>query len=150
MDGITLQESHEKVETLLGCEIEPDMKWHKQIEKLLKKLKARLTALENLKNTRPFHFKKMITEGIFTSVLFYCLPVFGGCDKNEIESMQVMQNKAARLVTNLGQRASREEIYRQVGWMTVRQLVLYHSALTTYRIRHSQEPEYLNRILNRN
>ena len=40
-----------------------------------------------------------MTEGIFTSVLVYCLPVFGGCDKHELEPLQIMQNKAARLVT---------------------------------------------------
>ena len=61
-----------------------------------------------------------------------------------------MQNKAARLVTNLGQRASREAMYKQVGWMTVNQLVFYHSVLATFRIRQSKEPEYLYSIMNRN
>ena len=150
MDGIYLKESNEKYETLLGCNIEPDLKWHKQVYKLQMKLKMRLSALHHLKGMIPFHMKKRITEGIFTSVLSYCLPVFGGCDKGEIESLQVMQNKAARLVTNLGQRASREIIFKQVGWMTVNQLVFYHSALATFRIRQSKEPEYLSKIMNRN
>ena len=150
MDGITLVESKEKFEVLLGCYIEPDLKWHKQVDELLNKLKTRLTALENLKTIIPFHLRKRITEGIFTSVLVYCLPLFGGCDKGEMESLQVMQNKAARLVTNSEQGASRKDMYKQIGWMTVRQLSFYHSALTTFRIRKSQEPEYLNNILNRN
>ena len=57
------------METPLGCKIAPELKWHKQIEKLLKKLRKRLTALENLKNIIPFHLRKVITEGIFKSVL---------------------------------------------------------------------------------
>ena len=32
MDGCVLQESVDKVETLLGCQIEPSLKWHKQEE----------------------------------------------------------------------------------------------------------------------
>ena len=32
MDGFKLEESEDKVETLRGCEIEPTLKWHKQIE----------------------------------------------------------------------------------------------------------------------
>ena len=36
MDGRILGESVDKVETLLGVEIEPSLKWHKQVEKLLK------------------------------------------------------------------------------------------------------------------
>ena len=150
MDGIDLEESEEQFETLLGCHIEPHLKWHKQVSELLKKLKKRLTALENLRNIIPFHLRKRITEGIFTSVLCYCLPLFGGSDKGEMEDLQVMQNKAARLVTHSGLRTSRQDIYRQVGWMTVNQLVYYHSALSTYRIRQSHEPEYLATIMNEN
>ena len=149
MDGCVLQESVDKVETLLGCQIEPSLKWHKQIEELLKKLKKRLTALENLRFIIPFQFRKTITEGIFTSVLAYCLPVFGGCDKFEIESLQVMQNKAARLVTHSPIREPRREIFSKLGWLTVNQLIFYHSALSTYRIRQCKEPEYLSSLLSR-
>ena len=55
-----------------------------------------------------------------------------------------------RMVTNYEQGASRKVMYKQIGWMTVNQLSFYHSALTTFRIRQSQETEYLNNILNRN
>ena len=147
MDGCLLEESEEKFETLLGCQIEPTLKWHKQVEELLKKLKKRLTALENLRRIIPFNLKKRITEGIFTSVLAYCLPVFGGCDMFEMEALQVMQNKAARLVTGSQQRTSRKEIFAQVEWMTVNQLIFYHSALSTFRIKQSKEPEYLYNIM---
>ena len=150
MDGCVLQESKDKFETLLGCQIEPTLKWHKQVEELQKKLKKRLTALNNLRNIIPYNLRKTITEGLFTSVLVYCLPLFGGCDKFEMQALQIMQNKAARLVTHSQLRTSRQEIYNQVGWMTVNQLVYYHSALSTFRTRNSQEPEYLNNIMSRN
>ena len=44
---------------------------------------------------------------------------------------------------------SRLELFRQVGWLSVRQLVIYHSALCTFRIRQSQEPEYLGALMKR-
>ena len=43
MDGFLLEESLDKVETLLGCQIEPILKWHKQLDDLPKKLQKRLT-----------------------------------------------------------------------------------------------------------
>ena len=147
MDGCQLLESKDKFETLLGCQVEPNLKWHKQVEELIKKLKKRLTALQNLRNIIPFHLRKRITEGIFSSVLAYCLPLFGGCDKFEIEALQVMQNRAARLVTHSQLRTSRQEIFSQVGWMTVNQMVFYFSAISTFRIRQSREPEYLSDIM---
>ena len=93
--------------------------------------------------------RKKIVEGIFNSVLIYCLPVFGGCAKREINSLQIMQNKAAKLVTNAGWRTTRKDLFEEIGWMTVRQLVCYHTALCTYRIRVSKEPEYLNSLMSR-
>ena len=148
MDDCQLQESVDKFETLLGCQVEPNLKWHKQVEDLIKKLRKRLTALQNLRNIIPFNLRKRITEGIFTSVLAYCLPVFGGCDKFEIEALQIMQNKAARLVTHSQLRTNRQELYSQVGWMTVNQMVFYFCAISTFRIRQSREPEYLSDIMN--
>ena len=49
MDGQLLEESNSKVVSFLGCEIEPDLKWHQQIEGVLRKLKKRLAGLENLR-----------------------------------------------------------------------------------------------------
>jgi hypothetical protein len=34
-------------------------------------------------------------------------------------------------------------MYASLGWLTVNQLVVYHTALTVYRIRQSNEPENL-------
>ena len=115
MDGCILGESRDKVETLLGVQIEPTLKWHRQVEALLAKLKKRLTGLAHLRNILPYELRKRITEGIFTSVLVYCLPVFGGCDKSELGALQIMQNKAARLVTHAPQRSSKREMFTKLN-----------------------------------
>ena len=79
-----LEESEDKVETLLGVQIEPTLKWHRQVKALLAKLKKRLTGLVHLRNILPYELRKRINEGMITSVLVYCLPVFGGCDKSKL------------------------------------------------------------------
>ena len=40
-----------------------------------------------------------VTEGIFNNMIVYCLPVFGGSKKIELHSLQVLQNRAAKFVT---------------------------------------------------
>ena len=40
-------------------------------------------------------------------------------------------------------RTHRNIMYDSLGWLTVNQLITYHTALTVYRIRQSSEPEYL-------
>ena len=149
MDGIVLEESSSKVETLLGCSITPNLKWHKHIEELSKKLKKRLAGLESLRYTSSLETRKKIAQGIFMSVLTYCLPLFSGCDKHSVASLQILQNKAARIVTRSPLRTSRKEMFGCLQWLTVRQLMFYHSALTTFRVKQSHEPEYLSGILSR-
>ena len=97
----------------------------------------------------PFHLRDRIANGIFNSVLTYCLPVFGGCDKGELDALQVMQNCAARYVSQLSLSTNRKVIFRQIRWLTVRQLIHYHTALSMFRIRRSQEPEYLSELISR-
>ena len=60
-----------------------------------------------------------------------------------------MQNKAARIISNSGIRDSRSQIFKEVGWMTIRQLAYYRTALCMYRIKINQEPEYLFRLMDR-
>ena len=92
MDGVTLKESREKSEVLL--------KWSLQVKNLTSKLKARLTGLDKLKYVMSKSSKKNIVEGVFNSVLCYCLPLFWGWKRAELKQLQVQQNRAAQIVLN--------------------------------------------------
>ena len=76
-------------------------------------------------------------------MLSYCLPLYGGMEKGDLCAMQVMQNKAARIAAAMPLRSSREAIFNKVGWLSVQQLFFYHTVLLIYKIRQSNQPEYL-------
>ena len=143
MDDVLLEENPQHREVLLGITINADLKWHGQVEVLQSKLKARLAGLAHVRHALPYNLRKMVSEGIFNSVLCYCLPLFGGCDKGELQDLQILQNKAAQLVTQSPPRTTRNLMYDTLGWLTVNQLVVYHTVLAVYRVRASGEPEYL-------
>ena len=143
MDGVQLQECEDKCEFLLGCDIQSNLKWKSQIEKALGKLRSRLVGLYSIKYIAPYNIRNTITVGIFNSVLVYCLPLFGGCNVADIHSLQVLQNRAAQVVTHSPPRTRREEMYDKLKWLTVNQLVAYHTLLTVFKIRQTGEPEYL-------
>ena len=58
-----------------------------------------------------------------------------------------MQNRAAQIVLNLPPRSHRNTMFTRLGWLTVRQLIFFHSVLTVYKIRKFKEPEYLASFL---
>ena len=65
----------------------------------------------------------------------------------QVKAMQILQNKAARIVCQAPPRANRASMFKNLSWMTVNQLVSYHSLLTVFKIRTSGEPEYLAKKL---
>ena len=149
MDNILLVEDPQKNELLLGCFIESNLKWHKQISCLLGKLRKRLAGLLKLKYIVPYQLLKTIADGMFNSVLVYCLPLYGGMDIGEQKDLQILQNKVAQIVTRSPPRAERSPMYKKLGWLTVNKLIFYHSVLAVYKIRSNQEPEYLASVFTR-
>ena len=87
--------------------------------------------------------RKTLVEGLCNSVLCYCLPVFGGASNQEIETLQVLQNKAARLALKAPPRTHRNLMFDELKWLSVSQLIAYHTLITIYRIRSKNAPEYL-------
>ena len=75
MDGSLLNEDPSGSEKLLGVTIESDLKWSKHIAQLCSKLKKRLSGLRQLRYSCPYILRKKVAEGLFNSVLVYCLPL---------------------------------------------------------------------------
>ena len=57
--------------------------------------------------------------------------------------IQILQNKAARIVCCAPLRARRSELFEKLGWLTVNQLIAYHTLVTIQKIRSTKEPKYL-------
>ena len=119
MDSITVHEGDERCEKLLGVNIEYNLKWHKTIAELRLRLKSRLAGILKLRYVVPYNNLKVITQGIFNSILIYCLPLYGDCDRADLESLQVLQNKAAQIVTKSPPRSERKPMYDRLDWLSV-------------------------------
>ena len=128
--------------------LESNLKRNTQISVLTKKLRARLVGLTSLNYIVPCRTRNTITMGMFNNILVYCLPLYDGCTATQLHSIQVLQNKAAQVVTHLPPRTSRSVLYDMVKWLPVNQLVSYHTLITVFKIRRNREPEYLAEFLN--
>ena len=96
MDGMILKHTEEASEVLLGVNMQCNLKWSEHITNLRTKLKKRWAGLNKLRHILNYSTRKNVVQGIFNSVLCYCLPLFGGCTIAEIMALQVQQNQAAQ------------------------------------------------------
>ena len=148
-EGFTILPS--ETERLLGCSIHQNRKWKTHIQtgekSLIKNLTTKLTALQKVSTYATFKSRLAATNGIFMSTLSYLLPVWGGCERYLLKSLQVLQNRAARQVTRLSWYTPVRRLLKQCNWLSINQLIIYHSALTTYRVIMSSHPLYLKQHL---
>ena len=134
-------------ERLLGCHISNDFKFNKHIRdhenSMSNILSRKINALRIISATAPFKIRKMIAEGIIISNILYIITVYGGCSEYLLTLLQVIQNNAARCVTRLKGRTKVSELLLQCGWLSVRQMVYYHTVLQVFKIKKEKKPEYL-------
>ena len=86
----------------------------------------------------------------------YGISLWGGIPAYRYEALQTIQNEAARIVTKRkweikGTKLMKtEEILKQAGQLSVRQLATYHTLMQIKKILTNRQPEYLYRRLSEN
>ena len=135
-------------EKLLGARIHQDMKWEEHLqdnkESAIKSLSTRLGALKMIGRVGSFKTRKMVGNGIFMSKLTYLIGLWGGCNMHLLKSLQIMQNKAARVVTKLDWSTSTSVLLAQYCWLSVKKLLVYHSVVLVYKVLKSKQPKPLH------
>ena len=92
----------------------------------------------------------MIADGIIMSKFIQLIQLWGGAHEYLLNYLQVLQNRAARMVTKCGWFTTTESTLRQCGWLSIRQLVVYHNVLQVYKVKKTQQPKYLYNKLSTN
>ena len=141
-------------EKLLGGWIHQDLKWSEHIQdsedSLVRSLSTRLGALKRIGKISSFKTRKMFADGIFISKLSYLISLWGGCEQYLTKSLQVIQNKAARVVTKLDWYTPTHVLLSQCGWLSVHQLAVYHSVVLVHKVLRSGQPQYLHSLFSQN
>ena len=110
-------------EKLLGAQISQDLKWNQHImgsgESLTKQLTSRINGLSFLSSRSSLDTKLMVANGIVMSKLCYLIQLWGGCEEYLLKALQVLQNKAARIVTGCGWFTPRRKLLKMCKWVSV-------------------------------
>ena len=92
---------------------------------LIQMLNKRINGLKLVSRNATFKTRLLVGNGCFLSVLNYMLPVFGGAELYLIKMLQVMQNRAARIITNQGWYTPTRILLNQCNWLSVKQWGLF-------------------------
>ena len=141
-----------RTEKLLGVHIQNDLKWSEYIQNneksLIRQLNTRLNALKQIGSAATFKTRLMVANGIFCTKLIFQISLWGGAADYLLCSLQIIQNKAARQVTQRDKYTPIVELLCQCGWLSVKQLVFYHSVIQLYKSKQTSFPKYISDKLN--
>ena len=150
--GIVLDTGQEVIEPvdnekLLGAQVSNDFKFDNHIREnktsMLNILMSRINALRKISFISTFKTRKMIAEGIIISKIIYVITVYGSCSEYLLSCLQIVQNTAARCVTRLRWNTQVSVLLLQCGWLSVRQMVFFHTMVQVFKTRLERKPVYL-------
>ena len=137
-----------ETEKLLGLNIHQSLKWKEHIisnkKSMIKTLTTRLNALRRLAVNASFKTRLMVANSCFMSIIIYMVSVWGGTEGYIIKAVQVMQNKAARCVTKQSWFTPTKILLLQCNWLSIKQLVFFHTALQVWRVKANKCPVYID------
>ena len=140
-----------KTETLLGCQINNDLKWKEHIlgsdKSTIRQLTSTVNGLCMVSSRADFNTKLMVANGIVMSKICYLIQLWGGCEGYLLHALQVLLNRAARAVTGMSGFTSTRRLMLSCGWLSVKQLVVYHSVTMIHKVMKTGTPTYMfNRL----
>ena len=139
-------------EKLLGGQLHQSLDWKHFIRgnkgSLLDQLSSRITGLRKVCKNGNFDTKLMVANGAVMSKLAYLITLWGGSSDSLLRAVQVQQLTAARLVIGYGcWRWSRRKLLKRVGWLSVKQLIFYHTVLQAHKTLQTGVPRPLHHSL---
>ena len=76
-------------------------------------------------------------------IIEYSSTVWDGCTAYEKDSLEKIQNEAARIVTGLTRSVSLENLYSEIGWFSLSDRRRYQKLVIVYKSKNGLIPEFL-------
>ena len=72
-----------------------------------------------------------------------CCSVWGCCGDILLDKLQKLQNRAASIVTNSSYDASSLPLIGSLGWLTIKEMIVFETATVVYKSLCGLSPEYV-------
>ena len=117
----------------LGVEIDRELNWKLQIDRVRQKYLARLASIRRAGRFLPWHTKKMLYQSLVLPHLDYCAVAWHACGTVLSDRIERIHNYAMHIILSQPPRTSRESLRNALGWSTLKRR--RHNAMM-YQVHH--------------
>ena len=133
----------------LGVMIDENLKWGSQAKFLQTKISRALGLLKYAKQFVQEETLRNMYLSIVEPHLSYCCSVWGCCGDTKLNTLQKLQNRAARIVTSSPFDSSAAPLLQRLGWLSVDRLVHRETSTMVYKSLIGLAPDNLCQTFSR-
>jgi len=126
---------------LLGFTVDQHLSWALHVHKVRSKMASTLASLRKYKTFFPGDILKTVIQSLVLSHLDYCAPILSSTTQTQLDKLQTMQNRAARLATNSTLFTSSNDLLSRLGWQTVKERLFTSTICAFHKILTVKEPQ---------
>ena len=134
----------------LGVQIDCSLDWKEQIKAVSTKVSRVIGFLRHAKSFLPLASLKTLYTGIVEPHFRYCCSVWGCAGSTDINQLQKLQNRAARIITNSSFDTPSRPLIAELGWQTIEELIGSESKTMVFKALNDLAPQYLCNLFTKN
>ena len=134
----------------LGVIIDRNLDWKEHVNNLRTKVSRAIGFLKYSRKFLPQNTLSAMYRGIVEPHFRFCCSVWGCCGVTKLQTLQKLQNRAARIVTKSRFDTPAMALIRSLDWPTVNDIIRSETATTMYKSLNGLVPEYLSDLFEKN
>lgn len=120
----------------LGVYIDSQLKWDKSLKMVTKSYSAKLLQLKRLRYLPKSVLEKIYYQSIVAGVV-YCMPVWGTCSPSKFNELELIHERAARIILNLPRNVN---VIQRANWRPLQYIYNKRVATLMHDIYHEKAP----------
>ena len=134
----------------LGVNINSSLDWKEHIKIISSKVSRAIGFLKQARDFIPQDTTKTLYTGIVEPHFHYCCSVWGCCGKTDLNQLQKLQNRAARIVTNGSYDAPSKPLLPKLGWKSIKEHITDETRMMVFKSLNDFGPKYMYKMFTEN
>lgn len=130
----------------LGIFIDERLSWSVHIDTVAKKVSSAIGGLRQIRHLVNKKTAITIYNALIRSLFDYCDLVWDSVNLTLAKRLQKLNNRAGRVISQLGYDVRSNDIRNQLGWTTLAERRAEHKCILMYKILRAEAPIYLKQL----
>ena len=128
---------------ILGVHIDTALKWNVHCGQVISKLSSLVGLLYSVQRYLDKKSMELFYNSYVLTRIDYCLSVWGNVTQEQINQLECLQKKCARIILNASYETPSTYLYSTLKWMNVTQRIIYVKSISVYKILNGLMPNHL-------